>query len=200
MHFAITFKYFAVLLSLFIIVACEREHLQPNVPGEPDPLVYFLGRIGNDSVRIAGGIDSYVGSTTITDTLTHRTFQFALKNIHNPLLPSIRISINNYQVHLGEVQSDLDHTIFPDGRHYQDNHNFIPLAVTIEWFDNNGTKYSSKPLNQGHPFSLESVDEVTHEGKSYKKATVVFECNLSDALGHIVHLTNGRAVILFGTD
>ena len=195
-----TLRLFAFLVSIVLMSSCEKEHLQPDIPGQPDPFVYFIGRIENDSVRIGGGVDSYIGSTSVRDTLSRRMFNFALQNIHNPALLSIHFSINNYQIHLGEVQGDLDHTIFPGVRHFQDSNNFIPLAVTIHWIDHNGIKYSSAPLVQSQPLSINSVEDVSYENKSYKKATVTFECNLSDDLGRVIHLTNGRAVILFGID
>jgi len=192
-----TLKYFGFFVSIFLICSCEREHLQPDIPGQPDPLVYFIGRIGSDSVRIAGGIDSYIGSTAVTDTHTNRVFSFLFENFDHPSRSSLEISINNYQQHPGDLQSDLDHTVFPGNRHYQDIHHFLPLAITVKWLDAHGTEYTSRLVPQTELFSILMVEDIIYEGKDYKKVTVEFECNLSDNTGHILHLTNGRAVILF---
>lgn len=191
-------KYFLFIYGCLLLAACEREHLQPTIPGQPDPLVYFIGRIGTDSIRVGGGIDDYVGNTYVTDTLTNRVFHFTLEQPLHPQANAIRISINNYMVHPGTLQDDLDNSIFPDDRHYQDNHPFIPLAVTVEWHNNHGIRYSSKALIQSDLFSITEVTEIIHEGKPYKKVTAEFECNLSDGAGHLLHLTHGRAVMLFG--
>ena len=193
-------KIFAFLISIVLISACEKEHLQPDVPGQADPLVYFIGRIGTDSVRIAGGIDSYIGSTAVTDTDTNRVFSFLFENFDHPSRSSLEISINNYQEHLGNLQSDLDHSIFPGDRHYQDVHHFLPLAVTVKWLNAHGTEYTSRLASQSELLSILSVEDISNEGKDYKKTTVEFECNLKDDTGHTLHLANGRAVLLFGVD
>jgi len=192
-----TLKFFAFLASIVLISSCEKEHLQPDIPGQPDPLVYFIGRIGSDSVRIGGGIDSYIGSTAVTDTHTNRVFSFLFENFDHPSRASLQISINNYQQHPGDLQSDLDLSVFPGNRHYQDNHQFLPLAITVTWLDAFGTEYSSRLVSQSDLFSILSVDDTTYEGKDYKKVTVEFVCNLTDNAGHSLHLTNGRAVLLF---
>ena len=193
-----TFKYFAFLVSIILISSCEREHLQPDIPGQTDPLVYFIGRIGSDSVRIAGGIDSYIGSTAVIDTHTNRVFSFLFENFDHPSRSELKISINNYQPHPDDLQSDLEHSVFPGDRHYQDIHHFLPLAITVQWLDAHGTEYTSRLLPQSDLFSILSVEDISNQGKDYKKAIVEFECNLSDNAGNILHLTNGRAALLFG--
>lgn len=195
-----TLKYLGFLASIFLIYSCEKEHLQPDIPGQPDPLVYFLGRIGTDSIRITGGIDSYIGSTAVTDTHTNRVFSFLLENFDHPSRSSLKISINNYQPHPGDLQSDLDHSVFPGDRHYQDIHHFLPLAVTVKWLNAHGTEYTSRLAPQSELFSILNVEDISNEGKDYKKTTVEFECNLRDDTGHTLHLTNGRAVLLFSVD
>lgn len=193
-----TFKYFIFIISIALIYSCEREHLQPDTPGQPDPLVYFIGRIGNDSIRMAGGVDSYIGSTGVIDTNLRRVFNFKFENFDHPSRSSLQISINNYQQHPVDIQSDLDHSVFPGDRHYQDIHHYIPLAVTVIWLDAQGIEYSSRRTPQSNLFTILQVDEIHHEGHNYKKVTIEFECNLADNAGHILHLTNARAVILLG--
>ena len=191
-------KFFAFLVLIVLISSCEKEHLQPDIPGQADPLVYFIGRIGPDSVRIAGGVDSYIGSTAVIDTHTNRVFSFLLENFDHPSRSELRISINNYQPHPSSLQTDLEHSVFPGDRHYQDVHHFLPLAITVQWRDAHGTEYTSRLMTQSNLFSILSVDNISYEGKDYKKATVEFECNLIDSGGHILHITNARAVLLFG--
>ncbi len=195
-------KYIIVLASLIMIASCEREHLEPNDPNDTEPLVYILGKIGNDSIRIAGGLDNYIGSTSVNDTLaSERIFFFTLRNPETPGRSYFTFKINNFQHIKSQLQDDLNHTVFPGLKPYQDDHHLSPLVslgVTIIWFDENQREYSTQALEQGQPFSILSVEDVVFEGKFYKKAIVEFECDLADHAGHILHLTNGRAALLFG--
>lgn len=176
-----------------------KEHLQPpDVPGGHDPLAYIIAKFSTDSLALAGGVDDYVGSTSVKDTLTHRMFSFILKNPQDPAHSYFRISINNYQNVLGDPEQDLAHSIFVDNRHYQELLHFILLGATVEWYDSAGVKFSSEPLTQGHLFSITAVEDLTFEGRNYKKAIVQFVCNLSDGNGHTLHLTEGRGSLLFG--
>lgn len=189
-----------LICALSIIFSCEKEHLQPNIPGEPDPVVYVLARLGNDSIRIAGGLDGYIGSTAVKDTLGFREFKFILANPHHPFNSSLHISINNHQNIMGDLQADLDHSVYTGTRHFQDSGHFIPLAATVVWYNANGIKFTTRTLMQPHPFSILDVEDVDFEGKTYKKTTVEFDSTLSDGHGHVLHLTNTRATILFGVN
>lgn len=192
-------KCLMVLVLLSFIFSCKKEHLEPATPpGNPAPLVYITSSLDNDSVYFAGGVNNYVGNTSVTDSLTYRAFNFTLKNPNHPAQSYFQISINNYQNALGVAQTDLDSSINVSTRNYQDTIHFMPLAATVEWIDAAGIKFTSVLSQQTHLFSITSVEDVIFENKHYKKATVEFECNLSDSSGHILHLTNGRATLLFG--
>jgi len=190
-------KYLVVAVGLTLMVSCMKEHLEPPDHPNPDPLIYIIANLNGDSISFAGGLNSYVGSSSVSDTLSNRTFNFTLKNPQTPGHSYFQISINNYKNELGELQQDLDHTIYPDSRHYQDAIHFIPLAASVDWHDASGVKFSSALSLQTQPFIINTVEDVVFENKHYKKTAVEFECNLSDGHGHVLHLTHGRAVILF---
>ncbi len=192
-------KYLAFLYLSLSMVSCEKEHLQPDPPpGNTTPLVYISATLNHDSIYLAGGLASYVGSVSVSDILTFREFNFTLKSTNNPFHSQMEISINNYQNEQGVLQADLDHSIFPGTRHYQNKDHFIPLAANVTWFDPAGIKFSSDATTQNTSFKIISVEDIIFESKPYKKAMLEFECNLADPNGHIIHLTEGRATALFG--
>ena len=193
-----------ILVMLSFTISCKKEHLEPATPpGNPEPLIYITAKLSNDSVYFTGGVNNYVGNTSVTDSLTYRTFNFILKNPNHPAQSYFQISINNYENVLGVAQDDLDSSIYTGTRHYQlltSISNFTPLNVTVDWINSAGIKFSSGLLQQNHLFSIISVEDVIFENKKYKISTVVFDCNLSAMNGHIIHLTHGRATILFGVN
>lgn len=196
-------KYLFLPLMACLILCCRKEHLQPPIPeGEQAPVVYITAKLDDDSVYFAGGVDYYAGSTSVFDTLIYRSFGFTLQNTLDSAHSYFQILINNYQSLQGNLQNDLDSSIFADVRHYQYPHNinhFIPLAVTVNWIDSAGKKFSSDGVEQVHFFSINTVEDVLFDGKKYKEVTVEFDCTL-DAVGDVIHLTNGKGTLLFGVD
>ncbi|HKR05295.1 MAG TPA: hypothetical protein VJY62_11740 [Bacteroidia bacterium] len=191
-------KYLMGLVALTFIFSCKKEHLEiDSPPGSPEPLIYITAKLNTDSVYFTGGINSYVGSASVSDTLTYRTFNFTLKNPQNSH-SYFQISINNYKNVQGVLLDDLDSSIYTGARHYQDTIHFMPLAATVVWIDSAGVRFSSVFLHQTHLFSIQSVEDIIYENKNYKKLTVQFVCNLRDMNGHILHLTNGNAIIILG--
>lgn len=194
-------NYIILPLALCIILSCKKEHLQPDpLPGNPQPLVYISALMDSDSVYFAGGLNSYVGSTSVNDVQHFRVFNFTLKDHKNPNHSYFQFSINNCKNMQGDIQSDLDNSIYKDKRNYQDTSHFVPLAATLIWFNSAGVKFSSNLSQQSKPFSIASVEDIVFENKNYKKTTVEFECNLKAINGHVLHLTKGRAIILFGVN
>lgn len=196
-------KTFIILLSIVFIstasfIACTKQHLDPNPPGETEPYVYISANIQNDSVYFAGGVHSYVGSTGIYDSLTFRSFYFNLINTNHGLFSCFKISINNFKNEQGSLQTDFVHSIYPGMRHYQDTIHFIPLAATIVWYNSTGVKFTSELLTQLHLFNILSVEDITFNNKKYKKTNVEFNCNVRDEQGHILHITDGKGTLLFG--
>ncbi len=190
-------------MLLSMIFSCKKEHLQPDPPpGSTEPLVYIAAKLNDDSVYFAAGVDSYVGSTSVFDTLHYRAFSFTLKTPNDSLRSYFKISINNYTDTLGVLQDDLDHSIYVDLRHYQFPHNinhFTTLAITVNWIDSAGKTFSSDVVEQPDLFSITAVEDVIFEGKDYKQVSVEFDCTL-DHEGTTLHLTNGKATLLFGTN
>ena len=181
-------------------LSCKKQHLDPVLPeGTTEPLVYISAKLDNDSIYIVGGINDYAGNTSVTDTLNHyRAFNFTLADTHSAHL-SLQVSINNYQTALGDHQNDLNYSIFVDERHYQYPENiehFIPLAVTITWIDETGKRFSSATVEQTHLFLITAVEDVVFEGTDYKKVSAEFDCLLEND-GAIIHLTEGKATLLF---
>ncbi|MEO6132373.1 MAG: hypothetical protein ABIQ02_11030 [Saprospiraceae bacterium] len=192
-------KLLTVLFTFSFICSCEKEHLEPTPPpGSTEPLVYIRANLNHDSIYLAGGKDSYVGSVSVSDLLTNRAFNFTLKNTHHPLHSYFQISINNYQSIQGALPDDLNNTIFPGIRHYQDTGHFIPLAATVVWIDPAGIRFSSDASAQTQSFIINSVEEVIFENNHFKKALLEFDCTLSDDHGHVIHLTHGKANVLYG--
>lgn len=190
-------------LAFYCFFSCEKKHLDPILPeGTDEPVVYITAKLDNDSIYLAGGINDYAGNTSVTDSLNHyRTFHFTLEDVHLTH-PSFQVSINNYQTALSDHQSDLSHSIFVDERHYQYPENidhFIPLAVTITWIDATGKEFSSAKVEQIHLFHITAVEDVVFEGRDYKKVSVEFDCRLEND-GTILHLTEGKATLLFSSD
>ncbi|MEO5571409.1 MAG: hypothetical protein ABIT08_09505, partial [Bacteroidia bacterium] len=120
-------KCLLVIVAFCFFFSCKKEHLSPDITVPPIPppdsttvpYVYITAFIDNDSVYFAGGLNSYEGATSVFDTLTHRTFNFTMKNQQNPSYSYFQISINNYQDSLGILQNDLDSSIFTGARGYQ---------------------------------------------------------------------------------
>ena len=196
-------RFFFGFLAFCCFFSCGKQHLDPVPPeGTAEPLVYISAKLDNDSIYIAGGTNNYAGNTSVTDTLNHyRAFNFILEDDHSTHL-SFQVSINNYQTALSDLQSDLSHSIFVDERHYQYPENidhFIPLAVTITWIDAAGNKFSSATVEQTHLFVITTVEDVVFEGKDYKKVSAEFDCGLEND-GAIIHLTEGKATLLFSAD
>lgn len=188
-----------VLVVFCFFFSCKKEHLPPDSE-VTDHQVFITALLGTDSVYFAGGVNSYMGSVSFKDTLTFRMFNFTLKNLQNDSCSYFEISINNYKDVLGIPQSDLDSSIYISMRPFQypgEILYFIPLGVTVTWVDTAGLKFSSSTVQQSHLFSITAVDDVVFENKNYKEVSVEFECNL-DADGSIIHLTNGKATIMFG--
>ena len=186
-------------LSLALLFSCKKEYLDPDTPpGYPEPLVYVTAKLNGDSVSFSGGENSYNGSVSVSDSLSFRTFNFILNKPQHPLESCFEISINNYRNVQGILQQDLDSSIYIGTRHYQDTNHFMPLAAKVVWFDSTGIKFSSELLQQTHLFSINTVEDVIFENAHYKQTTIEFNCNLSDNHGHILHLINGKATILFG--
>lgn len=194
-------KCLMVPVALSFIFSCEKEHLQPvSPPGSQVPLVYVTANLGSDSVYFAGGVNSYVGSTSVFDSSHFRTFNFTLKNPQNSFHSYFQISINNYRNVQGVLQNDLDSSVYTGTRNYQDSVHFMPLAATVVWYDSAGVRFSSDLFQQPHLFSITIVEDVIFENNNYKKSTVEFDCNLRDINGNVLHLTNGRATILLGVN
>lgn len=190
---------FIVFCSFF---SCKKEHLDPTVlpGGTPEPLVYISAFIDSDSVYFTGGLNSYSGATSMFDSLTHRTFNFTLKNPHHPHQSYFLISINNYQNSLGIPQNDLDSTVFTDTRNYQQaNHPFAPLFATLTWTDSAGVIFSSAVVNQNHLFQITHVEDIIFDSKNYKKTSVEFDCLIA-SIHDTLHITNGKATILFSVN
>jgi hypothetical protein len=206
-----------ILKGLFLpamwcfVSACEKEHLQPDVPagGQAEPLVYIHAMLDSDSVHYEGGVDSYIGEVTMTDSMNlYRYFNFYLySELSTPVqpIPCFKIYINNLRLDLGVPENDLDSTIAAGSYSYQDySSGFTPFAVTVEWFDSAGAKYTTAfatqtPLNSS--FIITSVEDIVYQNKAYKKVEVLFECTLlRDNFIDTMQLTNGRATLLFGTN
>lgn len=193
-------KYLNLFLVCCFIFSCKKEHLDPTPPaGTPKPMVYISASLESNSVYLAGGINAYVGSTTVNDT-NHRIFNFTLKNPQNPLKSYFQISINNYKNIQGVSQSDLDSTVYTGPRNYQHSNIFTPCNVTVLWTDSAGVIFTSNSAQSSPHFSINAVENVVSDNKNYKKATIEFVCSLSDPKGHIIHLTNGKAIILFAAN
>src|SRR4029453_15504242 len=113
-----------------------------------------------------------------------------------------KISINNSRLMLGVPQEDLDSTIVAGTYYYQNAPSgFIPWAVTVDWYDSTGTKYSTNATMQTDDFVITSVEDVSFDNKTYKKAIVEFDCVLMEGnVFDTINLTNGRATLLFGTN
>ncbi len=190
------------VLAVCFFFSCKKEHLEPNLPpgGTPEPLVYIRALIDNDSVNFAGGLNSYIGATAVFDTLTHRTFNFSLKNPQQPAQSFFQISINSYKDSLGIAQNDLDSTLYIGTRQYQQaNHPFATLSATLTWTDSSGFVFSSSNVPQSNLFSITHVQDVVFDSKNYKKAVVEFECLIA-SVHDTLHVTNGKAVILFSVN
>ena len=113
---------------------------------------------------------------------------------------SFKISINNYSDVLGDPQSDLDNSIYPGNRFY--NYGaffFLPGYVTIYWMDASGIEFKSTSAIPNN-FSIISVEDIVFESKNYKKTVLEFECYLQYNFGATIHLTNGKATVLFSVN
>jgi len=199
------YKCLTILVALSVNFSCKKEHLQPTAPsgGNPGPLVFISAKLDSDSVYFAGGVNNYVGSTSVFDTLTYRTFVFTLSNPQPSMQYYFKISINNYDSILGNSQIDLDSSIYVSTRNYELANavgDFTPLNVTVEWYDSSGVKYSSAEYLQSTLFSITAVEDVTFENKKYRKATAEFQCYLGINFINYIHLTNGKATMLFSAN
>jgi hypothetical protein len=197
-------KVLCIAVAGFFLTACEKQHLQPDVMENPQPLAYISAVLGTDSVYYAAGIDSYIGSTWMADTGSSRYFCFYLYNtLSSPLQPErcFKIYVNNAALNPGNPDTDLDSTIVADSLSYQNySCNYMPSAVTIEWYDSTGAQFSSTAAPQSGRFVITSVEDVYFGNEIYKKATVEFDCILMDNTFNFIPLTNGRATLLFGAD
>ncbi len=197
-----SFKYFLPLVLFCLFFSCKKEHLQPSIPagGTSTPLVYISAILEHDSVYFEGGVNSYIGATSVNDSLTNRTFNFSLKNPQNPSHSCFLISINNYQNSLGAPQTDLDNTIYSDMRDYQFSlHPFSPLLATLTWIDSTGVSFTTGAIHQSHLFSITNVEDVVFNSKNYKKLAVEFDCLIA-SVHDTLHVTNGKATILFSAN
>jgi hypothetical protein len=193
----------SLLLIIFCsFFSCTKEHLEPDTPpgATPEPLIYISAFLDNDSIYFAGGVNSYVGITSVSDTFTHRTFNFTLQNSLDPSHSYFRISINNFQNMLGDLQNDLDSSIYSGERHYQFySDTFSPLGATLTWVDSLGVTFSSSFIHQTHLFSIIDAADVVFNNIEYKKTSVEFDCLI--ASDHdTLHITNGKATILFSVN
>lgn len=194
-------KIFFTLAVISFTGACKKEHLEPVVPpGSTGPVVYITAELDDDSVYFAGGIDNYSGVPSFSDNLAQRRFSFELKNSQSPSQSYFKISINNYKPVLGNPQDDLDSTIYPGNRSYTAGVlGFSPLAATVYWTDASGIEFKST-IAVPNSFSITSVENVVFESKNYKKAVIEFECYLDNSNNVTIHLTNGKATVLFSVD
>jgi hypothetical protein len=195
--------------ALCFTTACKKEHLQPNIPeSAAEPLVYISAILDSDTVYFAGGVNSYVGEVSMTDTMNLRYFNFYLfSQLSSPAQPRpcFKIYINNARPDLGAPVEDLDTTVVAGAMYYQGyQYPFTPFAVTVDWFDSTGAQYSSALIPQFPQidfFNITSVEDVSFGNKTYKKVTAEFHCTLMQANSFAtISLTNGRATILFGAN
>ena len=205
-------NYFNALIRCLVLpvllcfgTACEKQHLKPDVPeNSSQPMVFISAVLGSDSVYYAGGVDSYIGDAYMTDSLSFRYFNFYLYNeVTGPYQPSrcFRIYVNNASASIGTPEIDLDSTINEGTLNYQTYFSgFTSNAVTVDWYDSAGTKFTSALLPQSDNFTITSVEDIVYDNKAYKKVAAEFQCLLMEGNNfNTIPLVNGRAVLLFGT-
>src|SRR5436190_17746359 len=170
----IIFKYLGLAVAGLFFVACEKEHLQPDIPeSQAVPLVYISAMLGPDSVYFTAGVNSYVGLSWVADTGVSRYFCFYLySELSAPLQPKrcFKIYVNNATLTAGVPEHDLDSTIVTDSLNYETyGSGFTPSAVTVEWYDSTGAQFSSTiwPQSQ-YNFVITSVEDVTYDNHTYK--------------------------------
>jgi hypothetical protein len=194
------FKATIILIAISILFSCKKEHLDPAIPSiNSEPLIYVSTNLNGDSIYHAGGVNDYAGVTSYFDTINRRTFNFTLRNVHDTSNSYFKISINNYKNILGVPQEDLDSTIYASNRTYNGGLlGFNPLSATIYWIDSTGLQFKSTPATP-NIFSIISVEDTIYNSKKYKITKIEFECFLQD-FNNTIHLTNGKATVLFSVD
>jgi len=183
------------------VSACKKEHLEApsSNTGNTSPVVYITGKLDNDSIYFAGGINGYTGVTGMSDQNNTRSFDFTLRNLQLPNQSYFKISINNYSTLLGSPQSDLDSSLYPGNRSYNSGLIWMPRAANVYWVDDAGVEFKSSQAIPNN-FVIQEVENISYEAKNYKKARLTFECFLVHNFTDTLHLTGGEATVLFSAE
>ncbi|MGV3599043.1 MAG: hypothetical protein ACO1PI_14360 [Bacteroidota bacterium] len=202
-------NYIAILFAtLLLFGACKKTDLPE--PQEGAPAIWMKCKMNGFPFEFKVGEQNVFANNFIyTNTSNNvRQFTFRIESMDNK--KSVDITLNNYNDTIGDLKSDLNHTLQP-GEYRFTYSNSFPVyffrqrEVIISYLDKEKNyKYYTTPIYQYAPsskakFEIISVkDAVDERGNPCKLAEVKFSCNIKcmdNGAQYIV--SDGHAILPF---
>lgn len=200
---------FATVLSFSILLlafsACTKKELPEAIDGKPQ--VWIECKVNGAPVKFAAGEDYTFGCPIVHDGAAGKIRQFTSEIKSQLHQKAIRVTINNRNANISDMQDDLENTI-KTGAYKFSFTNQYPVylyklgEVIVDYTDlKDKYMYSSllyPQVNVGH-FEILSVKDVEFEGNRYKVAEISFSCMAqTPSNGAWFNITEGHGFIPFG--